>query len=103
MDTPTDGLSKRERFLRKHHGETMTCWGCSCEYPLFELSHRGLCFECGANHMQESARQLHDKKGPYFERWLASVEETRADRFDIRRDPNATTRDRRPKTTPLPS
>jgi len=32
-----------------------------------------LCGECAYRHVMESARQLKEKKGPYYEKWKAGV------------------------------
>ena len=34
---------------------------------------KGLCFACGIQHIADNARQMKEKKGPYYERWKAGV------------------------------
>lgn len=33
----------------------------------------GLCGDCQYQHMADNAKQLKEKKGPYYERWKAGV------------------------------
>ena len=37
-----------------------------------QLSLKNLCIDCGTKRALLSARQMHEKKGYYYDRWLAS-------------------------------
>jgi len=46
------------------------CKICGREFPDDEISHRGICVRCGFKRMRESIKQLQEKRGEIYERWL---------------------------------
>lgn len=46
----------------------------SCRTATLPINRKsGLCNACAWNHQLENARQLKEKKGPYYEKWKASM------------------------------
>lgn len=48
------------------------CIDCGIQLPLGRAK-AGLCPECAWKHQLENAKQLKEKKGPYYEKWKAGV------------------------------
>ena len=44
-----------------------------CDKEVEHVSKRGICEECGTQAMFEAAKQMHEKKGPYYERQQAAL------------------------------
>ena len=49
-----------------------TCKQCGEEFP--RLSQHKLCDDCGERNVEEAARQMRAKSGPYYERWKQARE-----------------------------
>jgi ribosomal protein L37E len=44
-----------------------------CGKEVEHVSNRGLCSDCGMGAVQEAAKQMHEKKGPIYEKYLARI------------------------------
>ena len=42
-----------------------------CNKEAEHLSKRGLCMDCGMGAVQEAARQMHERKGPIYKKYLS--------------------------------
>ncbi len=49
------------------------CVDCGREFPRKELNRGGRCQDCGMAACRDSMIQLHQKSGPYYERWRESI------------------------------
>ena len=49
-----------------------------CEKEAEHVSKRGLCMECGIGAVLEAARQMHEKKGPIYEKLQARAQERKS-------------------------
>lgn len=57
------------------------CAGCGKPTPRRGRARDGVrCVPCSIQRHEESARQIRDREGPYYERWLAGLERAAAAR-----------------------
>lgn len=54
------------------------CWNIKgtckqCRKRNVDVSNQELCKECATENMAESAKQLHEKKGRYFNKWKQNI------------------------------
>ncbi len=53
--------------------EVIPCVDCNEEFPRKLLNRMGRCRQCALKAIGESATQLHNHSGPYYEKWKASM------------------------------
>ena len=49
------------------------CVDCGGEFPRKELNRNHRCRDCAWKAVEACPRQLHDKSGPYYERWKQGI------------------------------
>lgn len=54
--------------------KTVKCVDCGNEFPRKELNRKFRCPDCAWKAVGEVSRQLHDKSGPYYERWKQGLQ-----------------------------
>lgn len=50
--------------------ETKKCKCCGDDYGVHSLSRRGLCASCSIERMDDATRQMRDREGPIWERYI---------------------------------
>ncbi|MBA7571616.1 hypothetical protein ES708_13382 [subsurface metagenome] len=73
-------LKPRKPRCDKHSPLDMVeCKDCHHTYPRHSLSQAGLCVNCGYNRLVASITQLKNKRGIYYERWMAATRGTKTE------------------------
>ncbi len=51
----------------------VNCIDCGKESPRKELNRSGRCHDCAMAAVRDSTTQMHQKSGPYYEKWRTQV------------------------------
>ncbi|MBA7712049.1 hypothetical protein ES703_121017 [subsurface metagenome] len=78
MSRCKDLKPRKLRSDRHHPDDLVSCKGCGLLIQRWCLSKAGLCTECGFKRVEDACRQLRDKRGEVYEKWLARTAATRA-------------------------
>lgn len=67
----TSDWPRREEKVRA--SKIVPCVDCNEEFPRKELNRMGRCHDCAMAAVRDSMTQLHNKSGPYYEKWKKAV------------------------------
>ena len=57
------------------------CKDCGDMHTKRDLSKQGLCSKCTGRRIREAGRQMHEKRGPVYEKWLRRMAEWARDKL----------------------
>jgi len=78
MSRGKDLVKRKTRSDKQAPNDRVRCPDCSRFFFRIKLSKAGLCPECSARRVTEAATQMREKRGYYYEKWLAQVSAIKA-------------------------